>query len=42
MGQWAPRTKLCEVILNGSYIGVYVLMERIKINPGRVDVDPLL
>ena len=42
MGQYAPRTKLCEVILNGSYIGVYVLMERIKINPGRVDVDPLL
>ncbi len=41
MGQYAPRTKLCEVILNGSYIGVYVLMERIKINPGRVDVDPL-
>jgi hypothetical protein len=42
MGQYAPRTKLCEVILNGSYIGVYVLMERIKVNPGRVDVDPLL
>ena len=42
MGQYAPRTKLCEVILNGSYIGVYVLMERIKINPGRVNVDPLL
>lgn len=42
MGQWAPRTKLCEVILNGSYIGVYVLMERIKINPGRVNVDPLI
>ena len=42
MGQYSPRTKLCEVILNGSYIGVYVLMERIKINPGRVNVDPLL
>ncbi len=42
MGQYAPRTKLCEVILNGSYIGVYVLMERIKVNPGRVNVDPLM
>ena len=41
MGQYAPRTKLCEVILNGSYIGVYVLMERIKINPGRVNIDQL-
>ena len=41
LGQYAPRTKLCEVILNDTYIGVYVLMERIKINPGRVNVDPL-
>ena len=41
MGHYAPRTKLCEVILNGSYIGVYVLMERIKVNPGRVTIDPL-
>lgn len=41
MGRWAPRTQFCEVILNGNYIGVYVLMERIKTNPGRVDIDPL-
>jgi hypothetical protein len=41
LGQYAPRTKLCEVLLNGSYIGVYVLMERIKINPGRVNIDQL-
>lgn len=41
MGHYAPRTKLCEVVLNGSYIGVYVLMERIKVNPGRVNVDPM-
>lgn len=41
MGHWAPRTKLCEVVLNGEYQGVYVLMERIKQSPGRVDVDPL-
>jgi hypothetical protein len=41
MGRWAPRTQLCEVVLNGEYIGVYVLMERIKQNPGRVNVDEL-
>jgi spore coat protein CotH len=41
MGRWAPRTKMCEVVLNGEYIGVYVFMERIKVNPGRVDIDPL-
>ena len=42
MGHYAPRTKLCEVILNGEYQGVYVFMERIKQNPGRVDIDELL
>jgi len=41
LGRWAPRTQFCEVVLNGNYIGVYVLMERIKTNPGRVNIDPL-
>ena len=30
MGYYAPRTKFCQVILNGDYIGVYVFMEKIK------------
>jgi hypothetical protein len=42
MGRWTPRTKLCELMLNGEYMGVYVFMERIKQNPGRVNVDELL
>jgi hypothetical protein len=41
MGNYAPRTKLCELILNNEYMGVYVFMERIKVNPGRVSVDKL-
>lgn len=41
MGNYSPRTQLCEVILNGEYLGVYVFMERIKQNPGRVDIDEL-
>jgi hypothetical protein len=41
LGRWAPRTQFCEVVLNGNYIGVYVLMERIKTNPGRVNIDEL-
>ncbi|MFM8595494.1 MAG: CotH kinase family protein [Flavobacteriales bacterium] len=40
-GRWAPRTQFCEVVLNGNYIGVYVLMERIKTNTGRVDINQL-
>lgn len=42
MGRWTPRTKLCELVLNGEYMGVYIFMERIKQNPGRVNIDPLL
>jgi hypothetical protein len=41
MGNYAPRTKLCELILNNEYMGVYVFMERIKSNPGRVPIDKL-
>ncbi|NOQ74193.1 MAG: T9SS type A sorting domain-containing protein [Crocinitomix sp.] len=41
MGEYAPRTEMVEVVLNGDYIGVYVFMERIKENPGRVNIDPM-
>ncbi len=41
MGRYAPRTRLCEVVLNGDYQGVYVLMERIKRDKNRVDVSKL-
>lgn len=41
--QYAPRTKLCEVMLNGSYEGVYVFTEKIKRKDGKVgnnDLEP--
>ena len=38
MGAYAPRTVFCEVILNGDYQGVYVLMEKIKRDENRVDI----
>jgi CotH kinase protein/Secretion system C-terminal sorting domain len=41
LGRYSPRTKLCEVVLNGEYIGVYVFTERIKQSAGRVNVDKL-
>ncbi len=41
LGRYAPRTKLCEVILNGEYQGVYVFTEKIKINPGRVNINKM-
>jgi hypothetical protein len=41
MGRYAPRTKYCELILNGEYQGIYVLMEKIKRDPKRVDISKL-
>lgn len=41
MGRYAPRTRHVEVMLNGVYQGVYVLTERIKQGPGRVDIARL-
>lgn len=41
MGQYAPRTRLCEVFINNSYSGVYVLTEKIKKDTFRVDVGKL-
>lgn len=41
--RWAPRTKFCEVFINGSYEGVYIFTERIKRKDGKVgtnDVEP--
>ncbi len=41
LGHYAPRTKLCELILNGEYRGVYVLIEKIKRDKNRVDIAKL-
>jgi hypothetical protein len=41
MGNWQPRFKYCEVYLNGDYIGVYMLIEKIKRGVNRVDINKL-
>ncbi len=41
LGSYAPRTHFCEVIINGEYEGVYVLIEKIKRDKNRVDVSKL-
>ncbi|GAB5536998.1 MAG: CotH kinase family protein [Rubricoccaceae bacterium] len=41
MGRYASRTRFCEVVLNGDYQGVYVLMESIKRDSERVDINNL-
>lgn len=41
MGHYATRSQYCEVVLNGNYQGVYMLMENIKRDNDRVDIAKL-
>lgn len=41
MGWWAPHVKPVELILNGEYKGVYLLMEKVKRGSDRVDIAKL-
>jgi hypothetical protein len=41
LGQYASRTVFCELVMNNDYQGLYVLMEKIKRDKNRVDIDRL-
>lgn len=41
MGHYASATRYCELIINGEYRGLYVMMERIKVDGDRVDIMKL-
>lgn len=41
IGRYASRTCFCELVLDQDYRGVYVLMEKIKRDDGRVDIAHL-
>ncbi|MCJ7801578.1 MAG: CotH kinase family protein, partial [Candidatus Marinimicrobia bacterium] len=41
MGNYASRTKFCELVLNEEYIGVYVLMEKLKQDLNRINISKL-
>ena len=41
MGHWGPRTRMCEVIVNDEYMGVYIFCEKIKRDKNRVDIAKL-
>lgn len=41
MGHYATRSRYCEVVVNGSYQGIYLLMESIKRDNNRVDIAKL-
>lgn len=41
MGQYASRTRFCEVTINGSYEGIYIFGEKIKRDDSRVNIAKL-
>ena len=41
IGQYASRSQYCEVILNGNYRGLYVFMEKIKVDKNRVNIEKM-
>lgn len=41
MGNYATRTRLVDVVMNGEYQGIYLLGEKIKRDNNRVDVNRL-
>jgi spore coat protein CotH len=41
IGQYASRRQYCEVVINGDYKGLYVFMEKIKPDKGRVNIEKM-
>jgi CotH kinase protein len=39
--KWTPSGQHLEVFLNGDYIGVYLLTETIRLDPGRLDIKTM-
>ncbi|GAB4011420.1 hypothetical protein GCM10028808_24950 [Spirosoma migulaei] len=40
-GRYASRTKYVEVIINGSYQGIFIFEEKVKRDPGRININKL-
>ena len=41
MGNYTTRTKYCEVVLNGEYQGLYILLEKLKADINRIDINKI-
>ena len=41
IGHYASRFKFCELVLNGEYMGVYILFEKIKRDKSRVNISKI-
>jgi len=41
LGEYASRTAYCELVINGTYKGLYLLQEKIKVDDNRVDISDI-
>ena len=41
MGQYGSRSKFVELEINGTYLGVYMFMEKLKRDKNRIDIKKL-
>lgn len=41
MHPWSPRFVYCELVIDGEYLGVYTLIEKIKRDKNRIDIAKL-
>ncbi len=41
LGHYASRSRYCELVLNGTYMGVYVMLEKVKRDKYRVNIAKL-
>ncbi|MEZ4448749.1 MAG: CotH kinase family protein [Nannocystaceae bacterium] len=39
LGRWSPRTRFVELVLDGEYMGLYMVWERVRRDKTRCDVD---
>ena len=40
-GEWTSHSRHCELVLNGNYMGIYLLMEKIKWVKSRLNISKL-
>lgn len=38
---WTPKSRFVELVLNGKYVGLYQLVEQIRIDKSRINIDAL-
>jgi hypothetical protein len=41
MGEYSPRARLCEVLIDSTYKGIYLFGEKVKRDKNRVDISKL-